>query len=100
MSHKKYTMVTNTKGDTAIRIDEVKYENVVLIFGRVGFNEIEEECRLYFDYYLLENGDQVEDENDFKEVAGDILVDILENHPAEIGYGNDRDDNTEESGSQ
>ena len=50
---------------------------------------------MYFDYYLLENSDQVKDENDFKEVAGDILVDILENHSSEIGYGNDRDNNSE-----
>ena len=28
-------------------------------------------------------------DDEFKEVAGDILVDILENHPSEIGYGND-----------
>ena len=55
---------------------------------------------MYFDYYLLENGDQVEDENKFKEVVGDILVDILENHPSEIGYGNDRDDHTSESDSE
>ena len=100
MSHKEYTFVTNSKGDTAIRIDDGDYKNVVLAFGKVGFNELEEECRLYFDYYLLENGDQVEDENKFKEVVGDILVDILENHPSEIGYGNDRDDHTSESDSE
>tara|TARA_R100001079_G_scaffold38202_1_gene19266 strand:- start:440 stop:745 length:306 start_codon:yes stop_codon:yes gene_type:complete len=87
-------------GEFAVKICEGKYDDVIYKYGNVGLKEINEECRLYFDYYLLENGDQVKDENDFKEVAGDILVDILENHSSEIGYGNDRDNNSEESGSQ
>ena len=40
MSHKKYTMVTNTKGDTAIRIDEGKYENVVLILVKLDSTKL------------------------------------------------------------
>ena len=75
--------------ESAIRIDEGKYKDVILTFGKVGFHETDKECRLQFDYYIIDNAEQVIDDNEFKEVAGDILVDILENHPAEIGYGND-----------
>ncbi len=35
-----------------------------------------------------------------KRCIGDILVDVLENHTEEFDYGNDRDNHSEESGSQ
>ena len=38
---------------------------------------------------IIEFGAIKIDDDEFKEVTGDILVDILENHPSEIGYGND-----------
>ena len=38
---------------------------------------------------IIEFGAIKIDDDEFKEVAGDILVDILENHPSEIGYGDD-----------
>ena len=95
-----YKFVVGGKSqESAIKVDEGKYEDVVFTFGKVGFHEAEGECRLQFDYYILDNAERVDDDDEFKEVAGDILVDILENHPSEIGYGNDRDDNSEESGS-
>ena len=56
---------------------------------------------MYFDYFLLDKDEIVEDHDDFKGGhVGDILVDVLENHPSEIGYGNDRNDHTEESDSE
>ena len=93
-------VVGNKSQESAIKVDEGKYEDVVFTFGKVGFHEAEGECRLQFDYYILDNAERVDDDDKFKEVAGDILVDILENHPSEIGYGNDRDNNSEESDSE
>ena len=49
---------------------------------------------------MLDKDEIVEDHDDFKEVIGDILVDVLENHSTEIGYGDDRNDHSEESDSE
>ena len=87
-------------GETAVQIDEGKYTDVVYTYGKVGLDEREGECRLYFDYFLLDKDDNVEDHDDFKEVIGDILVDVLENHSTEIGYGDNRNDHSEKSDSE
>ena len=101
MNPVKYEFVDGAKSErAAIKISEGNYADLIFAFLKVGLNEIGNECRLYFDYLLIENRELVVNEDEFKEVAGDILVDILENHPSEIGYGNDRDNHSEESGSQ
>ena len=47
----KYTIVEGkNSAAAAIRIDEGKYKDVVLNYGKVGFDEREDECRLYFEY--------------------------------------------------
>jgi|TARA_E500000305_G_C3957066_1_gene205126 hypothetical protein len=97
----KYKFVQGaTTQESAIKIDEGKYKDVILTYGKVGLHETDNECRLQFDYYVVENSERVTDDAEFKEVAGDILVDILENHTEEFEYGNDRDNNSEESDSQ
>ena len=85
MSVMKYKFVEGKKtGESAIQIDEGKYADVVFIYGKVGFNERTNDCHLYFDYLVLDKDEIVEDHDDFKEVIGDILVDVLENHAEEI----------------
>ena len=98
----KYTIVEGkNSAAAAIRIDEGKYKDVVVKYGRVGFDEKESECRLYFDYFVLENEEVVEDNDDFKEVIGDILVELLENHLEEGGFdGDDGNHHLEESDSE
>ncbi len=97
----KYKFVQGaTTQESAIRIDEGKYKDVILTYGKVGFHETDNECRLQFDYYIVDNAERDIDDDEFKEVAGDILVDVLENHTEEFEYGNDRDNHSEESGSQ
>jgi len=97
----KYKFVVGEKSDeTALQIDEGKYNEVVFTFGKVGIDERTNDCRLYFDYFVLDNEDKVEDNDEFKEVIGDILVDVLENHAEVVGYGDNRDDNSSQSDSQ
>tara|TARA_R100000234_G_scaffold90420_1_gene58697 strand:- start:3669 stop:3974 length:306 start_codon:yes stop_codon:yes gene_type:complete len=98
----KYTIVEGkNSAAAAIRIDEGKYKDVILNYGKVGFDEREGECRLYFDYFVLENEEAVEDNDDFKEVIGDILVELLENHLEEGGFdGDNGNHHLEESDSE
>ena len=95
----KFVQGKNT-GETAVQIDEGKYTDVVYTYGKVGIDERTNDCHLYFDYLVLDKEEIVEDHDDFKEVIGDILVDFLENHSTEIGYGDNRNDHSEESDSE
>jgi hypothetical protein len=67
---------------------------------RIDFNEIEnEQLKLSFNYYVFNGINLIKDEKDFKRVAGDVLVDLLDNHLSEgIDDGNDRDNHSEELG--
>ena len=101
MSVIKYKFVEGKKtGESAIQIDEGIYSGVVFTYGKVGIDERTNDCHLYFDYLVLDKDEIVEDHDDFKEVIGDILVDVLENHSTEIGYGDNRNDHSEESDSE
>ena len=97
----KYKFVVGKKSEeTALQIDEGKYNEVVFTFGKGGIDERTNDRRLFFDYFILDNEDKVEDNDEFKEVIGDILVDVLENHAEVVGYGDNRDDNSSQSDSQ
>ena len=52
------------------------------------------------EFYLIKNWQEIEDHDDFKEVIGDILVDVLENHAEEYEYGDNRNDHTSQSDSE
>jgi|TARA_B100000073_G_C23327620_1_gene409416 hypothetical protein len=97
----KYTFVEGKEsGEYACRIDEGVYKGVVFKYGEVDFNEIEnEQLKLSFNYYVFNGINLIKDEKDFKRVAGDVLVDLLDNHLSEgIDDGNDRDNHSEELG--
>ena len=85
---------------SAIQIDEGIYAGVVFTYGIVGIDERTNDCHLYFDYLVLDKEEIVEDHDDFKEVIGDILVDVLENHAEEYEYGDNRNDHTSQSDSE
>jgi len=96
----KFVEGQNT-GENAIQIDEGKYTDVVYKYGKVGIDERTNDCRLFFDYFVLDNAEAIEDDDDFKEVIGDILVDLMENHIEEGDLdGDNRNDHSEKSDSQ
>ena len=95
----KFVQGKNT-GENALQIDEGIYAGVVFTYGKVGIDERTNDCHLYFDYLVLDKEEIVEDHDDFKEVIGDILVDVLENHAEEYEYGDNRNDHTSQSDSE
>ena len=83
----KYDYVED-KDDTGlecVKIMEGKYEGLVYQYGTVSFHEDEENdiASVSFDYRIVEDVED-KDDNELKEVLGNILVDILEEHVNDI----------------
>lgn len=76
-----YTFAENPAKDfAAIKIIQGPFEGVVYKYGRAQFGEELEngEVRLQFEYTILYSPYREYDHEAFIQVAGDILVDILE----------------------
>ena len=91
---KKHIYVEKVDSDfTSIRILEDPYKNVIFTFGKVSVKEPEvegENAKLSFDFVVNEippilkmSKDDLENEEDFKQFIGDILVGILEDSVAD-----------------
>lgn len=92
----KYEMVEGKQtGELAIRLLESPYEGVIVKVGKVAIHEEADGASLAFDYDILKGDPESEGQN-FGEVLGNIIVDIIENHTSEIlenNDGNDGEDN-------
>ena len=69
------------EAQTLVRIVQGKYKNIIYKYGTVRFGDQENDngmlsCK--FDYEILENPNNVEKEQDFDLLLGDIMVDILD----------------------
>ena len=69
------------EAQTLVRIVQGKYKNIIYRYGTVRFGDQEIDngmlsCK--FDYEILENPNNVEKEQDFDLLLGDIMVDILD----------------------
>lgn len=64
-----------------IKIIEGPYKNTTFKYGKVKFKEIDEQVHLQFAYYVLESDvmkpKKMESDPDFKQFAGDLLVEIM-----------------------
>ena len=74
----KYTYVIHelATDNQAIKILDGKYKNKIFTFGHVSFDEVDGMPHLKFDYNVIESEDPKTE--DFVNVLGDIVVDILE----------------------
>lgn len=73
----KYKFVEK-KDLVAIQIEEGKYKGVVYSYGRVQFNGEVEPPKMNFEYMPVKIPNGVLIEEDFIDIIGDILVDVLE----------------------
>tara|TARA_R100001015_G_C4438295_1_gene32837 strand:+ start:77 stop:406 length:330 start_codon:yes stop_codon:yes gene_type:complete len=78
----RFEFVASREQEEAIRITEDgPYKNLVLSYGPVRFEPIEnsEECGLKFEYILLDNPNNVEDNTpELVEFLGDVLVELID----------------------
>ena len=87
----------------ALRVTEGEYENVIFTIGKVQIveNEDQTECTLKYDFKIDKVPEpysikELNDNIDFKNTVGDILVDILE-EKAEIDAEKFKETDTEQS---
>jgi hypothetical protein len=82
-----YTYVPHelAEENQAIKILKGKYKNIVFTFGRVSFYEVDDSPHIKFDYTVLEGNDP--DNEDFNNILGDVVVDILEREFKENANG-------------
>ena len=68
-----------------IIVTEGKCEGVKIQYGRIAFDEQEDSMALKFDYNLMENPNKLEEDQEFINTLGEILVNILEEEIKEVG---------------
>ena len=66
-------------------LTEGKYEGVKIQYGRIAFEEENDELELKFDYRLCENPNEIEEDQEFINELGQILVQVLEEEMEEVG---------------
>jgi len=81
LSFMYYWKKRGEEAQTLVRIVQGKYKNIIYKYGTVRFGDQENDngmlsCK--FDYEILENPNNVEKEQDFDLLLGDIMVDILD----------------------
>ena len=85
MTNYKFDDSDKTIQPVPVIITEGKYEGMKIQYGRISFDEENETLALKFDYRLCENPNELEEDQDFIDILGDILVKVLEEEIEEIG---------------
>ena len=69
----KYLDKLSPSDTSVIQIQEGKYKDVEFYYLKVDMESLEE-GKLVFEYNILEGDDKVEDDKDFIQTIGDILI--------------------------
>jgi len=80
-------------------LTEGKYEGVKIQYGRIAFDEKDDELELKFDYRLCENPNDIEEDQEFINELGQVLVKVLESEMEELGEDFLRETETEDEDS-
>ena len=76
----KYRTIEGQDSIGNIRILEEKYNGIAVSIGKISIDasEDKETATLQYDYDVLELPDEIEIDDEFNQLLGDIIVDILE----------------------
>jgi hypothetical protein len=66
-------------------LTEGKYDGVKIQYGRIAFDEKDGELELNFDYRLVENPNDIEEDQEFINQLGQVLVKVLEEEIEDVG---------------
>jgi len=103
---KRRTQMTKYKFDDSdptvqpvpVILTEGKYDGVKIQYGRIAFDEKDGELELNFDYRLVENPNDIEEDQDFINVLGEVLVQVLEEEISKVGEDFLKETVTDENG--
>ena len=89
------------KDSVHIKLLSGPYKDTVYRYGKVSFKEEMDQMRLLFAYYVIESPvkkpKKLEKDPDFKQYAGDLLVDIMSANLDEEFIDENRDSDPETS---
>jgi len=77
----KYRQIKSPVGIGTIRILDEKYNGVACAIGKVSFDDTSDKnktTRMSYEYDILEMPSEIELDDEFHNLLGDIIVDIIE----------------------
>ena len=78
----KYRQIKGVSGLGIVRILDEKYNGIACGIGKVSFDNTSDEnksARMSYEYDILEMPSEIELDDEFHNLLGDIVVDIIEN---------------------
>ena len=85
MSNYKFDDTDPTVQPVPVILTEGKYDGVKIQYGRIAFDEKDGELELNFDYRLVENPNEIEEDQEFINELGQVLVKVLEEEIEDVG---------------
>tara|TARA_R110002020_G_scaffold69901_2_gene181713 strand:- start:609 stop:905 length:297 start_codon:yes stop_codon:yes gene_type:complete len=98
MTKYKFDDTDPTVQPVPVILTEGKYDGVKIQYGRIAFDEKDGELELNFDYRLCENPNGIEEDQEFINALGEILVKVLEEEIEEVGEDFLKETVTDENG--
>ena len=76
---KQYHVRLSTVQPVPVVLTEGKYDGLRFQYGRISFDENENDgCSLTFDYNLIDNPNELEEDQEFIDTLGKVLMNVLE----------------------
>ena len=66
------------KGKSAIRLLNNQFEGILVVLGRVAFNEEGDSLRMSFDYDVVDDNDVVYVQEELETEIGDCIMDMIQ----------------------
>ena len=66
------------KGKSAIRLLNNQFEGILVVLGRVAFNEEGDSLRMSFDYDVVDDNDVVYIQEELETELGDCIMDMIQ----------------------
>ena len=85
MRNYKFDDTDPTVQPVPVIISEGKFEGMKVQYGRISFDEKDDEMALKFDYRLMDNPNNLEEDQEFVDILGEVLMSVLEEEIEEVG---------------
>lgn len=69
--------VVDLNGKYAIKLLNNQFDGILVSLGKVAFHEEGDQCRMSFDYDILDDNDQVYTEEELTQELGDLIIEMI-----------------------